>query len=334
MPTEKAHGLQIVKTCEAFGCAGFEVTLVVPNRVTPISADAFSYYGATHTFKIERESVLDVVRFGYLGFLLSLVWFSERVRMRRDFWDSIIYSRDALVLWQYILLGRTTVYEAHRAPTFIDRMVSRRATRVVVITESLRAAFMRAGVPPARILVAHDAVDVSPEKMERAELGLPEGPLVVYAGSRGAGKGVEVLEQAMPKLTESGISVFLVAGKTPREARQMLAAADVVVVPNSAKNEQYGVHSSPMKLFEALASGARVVASDAPAITEIASEKEAWLFASDDVEDLIRKVKESLADPRALEKVAAAQALAQRYSWDARARTILHALERVNSKVL
>jgi hypothetical protein len=36
LPTEKAHGLQIMKTCEAFAAAGHDVELVVSDRATPI----------------------------------------------------------------------------------------------------------------------------------------------------------------------------------------------------------------------------------------------------------------------------------------------------------
>ena len=176
------------------------------------------------------------------------------------------------------------------------------------------------------LILAHDAVDAPPPTRSREELGLPSGKLVVYAGSRGPGKGIETIEAALPHLKEKGVQMHLIAGKTPREARQALAVADVVLVPNSAQNEQYGVHSSPMKLFEALASGARVVASDAPAITQVVTDKEVWFFKADDPDDLVHAVIEAFDDSHAQDRVVRAQELAQRYSWDERARIILDGL--------
>ncbi|HEV8666352.1 MAG TPA: hypothetical protein VN665_00695, partial [Candidatus Paceibacterota bacterium] len=42
MPTEKAHGIQIAKMCEAFIESGIDLTLVVPSRkTTPESVQEF-----------------------------------------------------------------------------------------------------------------------------------------------------------------------------------------------------------------------------------------------------------------------------------------------------
>ncbi len=37
IPTEKAHGIQIMKMCEAFATCGTDVELVAPLRKTPIA---------------------------------------------------------------------------------------------------------------------------------------------------------------------------------------------------------------------------------------------------------------------------------------------------------
>ena len=44
LPTEKAHGAQIMKTCEALARAGHAVELVVPRRANAMrGADTFAY---------------------------------------------------------------------------------------------------------------------------------------------------------------------------------------------------------------------------------------------------------------------------------------------------
>ena len=43
--TEKAHGIQIMKTCEVFSNAGMKVLLIIPRRFNWIKKDPFDYYG-------------------------------------------------------------------------------------------------------------------------------------------------------------------------------------------------------------------------------------------------------------------------------------------------
>ena len=68
IPTEKAHGVQIMKACEAFADAGAEVRLLVSDRTTPIAKDPFDFYGVRRNFTITRIKSFDAFRFeSYLG---------------------------------------------------------------------------------------------------------------------------------------------------------------------------------------------------------------------------------------------------------------------------
>ena len=55
IPTEKAHGLQIMEMCRAFARNGHEVTLVVPKRRNVIKEDPFLYYDIEPCFEILRR---------------------------------------------------------------------------------------------------------------------------------------------------------------------------------------------------------------------------------------------------------------------------------------
>lgn len=323
LPTEKAHGLQIMKTCEALAHAGAEVELCVPTRKSSITADPFDYYYAQKNFTLKKLASPDWVGLGTIGFLLTTILFAEVAKWQKEFWKAdVIYSRDALVLLQYVLLGRTLVFEVHRKPTWTDGMVARVAYRVVAINAAIRDALVRGGVAASKIIIAHDAVELRIPQGTREELNM-EGSIVAYAGSTQPGKGAEILLAAEPKLNAK---LMLIRNLPPIEARQFLNNADVVVVPNSAKSERWSTYTSPMKLFEALASGAAVVASDVPALREVVDEQSVYFFKPDDAADLVRAVQRALTDPQRSEKIAAARSLAEKYSWDARARTILAAL--------
>ncbi len=67
-----------------------------------------------------------------------------------------------------------------------------------------------------------------------------------------------------------------------RRRRRHLARADVLVLPNSA-TALSARYTSPLKLFEYLAAGRPIVASDLPALREVLRDgANAWLVPPDD----------------------------------------------------
>jgi glycosyltransferase involved in cell wall biosynthesis len=109
-----------------------------------------------------------------------------------------------------------------------------------------------------------------------------------------------------------------------------LARASVVCVPflKSAMTER---HTSPIKLFEALAAGRPIIATDLPSSREILREGEtARLVAPGEPAALAAAIQALLQDRDLAERLArTAWGEAPRYSWDARAKAILAAIEDV-----
>ena len=64
LPTEKAHGLQIMQNCEAFAAAGYEVTLSVARRWNTREmrqvSDPFAHYGVDRNFEVRRIPCVDL----------------------------------------------------------------------------------------------------------------------------------------------------------------------------------------------------------------------------------------------------------------------------------
>ena len=44
IPTEKAHGIQIIKMCESFSDNGMDLELLLPKRINNIKENPFNYY--------------------------------------------------------------------------------------------------------------------------------------------------------------------------------------------------------------------------------------------------------------------------------------------------
>ncbi len=367
LPTEKAHGLQIMKTCEALAREGHAVELVVPTRHNALSDDPFAYYGVEKIFKLTTLRVPDFIRFGRFGFLVSLLWFSEAARLRRQFWRAdVIYSRDALVLLQYVLLGRRLVFESHTKPSAIVRFVARRAHRVIVIAKALGEIYEAAGVRAERIRLVPDAVDLSvfdrTETREecRTQLGLSQDKrIVAYVGklhTMGESKGVENLIQAMGlfvgahpdahlllvglNANEFSVAEALAArAQLPEAARtfvghvsyaevaRYLRAADVLVM-SYPNTEHYARYMSPMKLFEYMASGTPIVTTDLPTIREVLDDTTALFTRDTSTRALEEGVVAVLSDPAsAATRAQEARRRVTEYSWAKRASRIAAALQ-------
>lgn len=356
-PTEKAHGLQIAKMCEAFADLGHDVTLVLPWRFNSVEGDPYEYYRVKRNFKMVSLPALDAIPFGYFGFWLLYISFAVSVFFyallhRRD----IFYSRDELPLFCVSLVAPQVIWESHtgRYDELVRRLLSR-MRGLVVISKGLRDFYVARGVSESAIAVAHDAI--SPEDFEvgeskeesRKRLGIPQGARVaLYIGRLDGWKGVDTLLTASELMRE--VLVVMIGGEQhqvaalrkkhphvlflgPRPYRELAdnqAAADVLILPNTGKDEISVHYTSPLKLFTYLISGRPVIVSDLPSIREVVSEKEVYFFAPDDAASLTHTVRHAIANRiDAMGRCEAARALVTKHTWHARASAIAQAFLKV-----
>lgn len=350
IPTEKAHGAQIMKTCEAFVELGHEVELIVPDKENDISEDAFSYYGVRTRFPMRR---LSVWKTGYnkIGFLLQSFLFAHASRryLHNVVYD-VLYGRDELVLAQ---LRVPYVWESHTgAWNRAAQKVARRSQHIITITQGLKDFYVARGVPAERISVAHDGVDLEQfahtesKKDARKRLGLPQdAKIAMYIGRVDGWKGTNTLldaaEHMSPMLAIIGGDTVQVAelskrypnvrflGFRPyRELANNMAAADVLVLPNTGTDEISVRFTSPLKLFAYMTSGIPIVASDLPSIREVLDERAAFLVQPDDAKTLAAGIESALEEGEEAQKRATrASTLVSEYSWKRRAERIIEALE-------
>lgn len=270
-----------------------------------------------------------------------------------------VYSREVETALHLIRRGVPDVFvEVHRVPggrlrRRWMRAVCQRATGLVAISGGVAEDLRALGAAPERVTVEHDGValerftDVPPMVQARAELGLAENaPTVVYAGSLLPWKGVDVLLGAARRLPATR---FLVVGgspeeverlrgsvevpanarltgfRPPEEVRRYLAAADAAVVPNRSTPAISAKYTSPLKVFEAMATGTPVVASDLPSMRDIVEHgTSAWLVPPDDPDALARELSIVLADANLrIRLMTNARKVVARHSWSGRARRLV-----------
>jgi glycosyltransferase involved in cell wall biosynthesis len=252
------------------------------------------------------------------------------------------------------------LYGADRAPSRAklsrldrrERRVCRGAAGVVTITGALQKALEDRHGKIASSRVVPDGTRL-PEKLPAFE-GAHTPACVYYIGQLYPWKGVDVLVDAMRHV--NGAELVIVGGLPPEpdlDRLKRLASslsledrvrfrgfvpppelsaertkADLFVIP-LLDSTTARLFTSPLKLFEAMASGRPIVASDLPSIREILThEVNALLVPPGDARALAAAIERLLHDP-ALSARLAARAFedAKAYSWDRRAETISSLLE-------
>jgi glycosyltransferase involved in cell wall biosynthesis len=291
-----------------------------------------------------------------LTFALSLVW-----TLRKESFD-MYYARDIFVLGVVLVafrkLKKRMFFEAHTFPAsklgqaWVRRVV-KRLGGVISISGALADQYLGFGISPHNVLIAPDAVDIKrydglSRDEARERLKINDQGLVVYTGHLYEWKGASVFAEAASLLenvraiivggAEGDVSrlrsevsergwknVEVIGYIAPDQIPLYQVAADVVVLPNSAKSEISRLHTSPLKLFEYMASGTPIVASDLPSLREVLRDNEnAILVEADDVKALANGIKKILEDRSLADRLAAAaRQEVELMTWAARAETVI-----------
>ena len=179
LPTEKAHGIQIMKACEAFARAGHSVELLVPTRRNPIKEDPFRYYALKTKFSITRLFVPDTVGWGRFGFILQSVWFGFVVSFYAGKHDAnIVYGRDEIVLAVLTFFTKKKIFwESHDGVWNVwTRRLLRKISGLVVVTPLAADFYATRGMQREKILTVSNGIDLedfaNPESKEAARFRL------------------------------------------------------------------------------------------------------------------------------------------------------------------
>lgn len=359
LPTEKAHGVQIMKMCEAFMRICTEVRLVVPARHNAITENPFFYYGVKDHFPVTHLPVWDTVRGGRLGFLFESLQFSLRaaffiIREKAD----ILYGRDEMVIWLAgFITGKPIIWESHTgAWNFFARRAARRAKVVVVITQGLKDLYVQRGVSSKKIVVAHDGVDMGafanpePKVIARKRLGLPlDKKIALYIGRVDGWKGVGVFCEVANFLPPDIIAVviggeknqvealrrkyqkiFFLGHRPYRELPHNQSAGDVLVLPNTGKDDVSVLFTSPLKLFSYMTSGKPIVVSDLPSVREVLNDSLCFFVQPDNPQAFAQGIIDACDEKSGgVQKAKRAQEVVAQYDWNNRAKLIISFLNSV-----
>jgi glycosyltransferase involved in cell wall biosynthesis len=141
----------------------------------------------------------------------------------------------------------------------------------------------------------------------------------------------EIAEELRQRWIELGQdeSCFLYVGQVaPDRVPRILRTFDLCAMP-FPWTPHFAYYASPIKLFEYMASGRAIVASDLPSIAEVVTDGEsALLTPPSDVDALAEAIRRLRDDPALRQRLAdnAHALVMESYTWDARAKAILKVL--------
>ncbi len=366
LPTEKAYGIQIAKTCEAMADLGCSVMLLCPFRISKIKDEFFSYYGIRRNFVFKKIFALDFylpgflnkISFGAKSLCSALVLVLHALVGGAD----IFYTRDEPIAYVLSFFRKNIVFESHRFSNKRKIFYSRFKKinlKIIVISQGLKDDFINFGIEDQNILIARDGVDLSlfdvdiSKEEARKKYNLPlDKKIVMYSGHLFEWKGAGVLLEAANisdkrQATEDkllfvfvggtdydiqkfrqkakGLNNILILGHKPYERiPSLLKAADILVLPNSSKEEISNRYTSPLKLFEYMASQRPIIASDLPSIREVLDENTGYFFKPDNAPSLVSVVDQVINnEPEARDKNMAAFNIVKSFTWQERSRKIL-----------
>jgi glycosyltransferase involved in cell wall biosynthesis len=354
VPSRAANSVHVMKMCNAFAAIGCEPVLLAIGNDASDAAAARSFYGADNTFAIQWTRGRSFRGSGVIHSFLSA---RAAIGVKPD----LVYGRSMPACWAASLMSSAPiVLEAHHPIedgrgsthwTFRRLISSRNFLGLVVISRTLETYFVgRYPTLRDRLCVAPDGADV-PSIGVRPALAAAAGRLRVgYVGHLYAGRGIELIvelakrcpwaefhliggmEGDVSKWREAtreipGITVH--GFRPPFETDGYRAAMDVLLAPYQSEvvTAQPSLETSnwmsPLKIFEYMAAGKAIVASDLPPLREVLTHENAILVEPDRIEDWVAALARLRDEPlRRRLGNHAYEDFEARYTWRRRAELI------------
>ncbi len=361
IPIRSANSIQVMKMCNAFSRIGHEVVLLsikAPGSFEEGVESDFDFYGVETGFKLKK---LHVPQMKYSILLYSLRCAIEILKIKPE----IVYGRCLWGVWLAAMLGIDVIYEMHfpikhmsrgEKICFTSLTKRRRLRHLVVISHALKK-MIKNDVSGKKIIVAHDGanlIDYNDKDIQTAISEKSEDRTKVgYIGHLYPGRGIDSIFKIAMELphidfhivggTEDDIkakkrairgkNIFLHGFIPPSLINNYFRNCDILIMPHKGKvaisggtSRDISQYMSPLKMFEYMASGKPIIASDLPVLREVLKQGiNAILVDPADIDGWVSAIQYLADDEKAREKIAqqALFDLKQYYTWEKRAERVL-----------
>lgn len=368
VPSYTANSIQVMKMCQAMAQRRHEIILYIPQYRPVLgleNIDIWPHYGIREKFAIKKIPFLGPVGGHLYGLLATIKATRSRADI---IYARHLPSAAIASFWKIPVVCELHQMPGGYTGPFYLRIFMRngKSNRLIVISRALKTDLINAypdWIDERRIVVAPDGVDLErfqdlPDtETARRSLSLGvDGFIAGYAGHLYRGKGIGIILGLATRCPQIS---FLVMGGQPdavtdlrsqvglrglknvhlqgfvpnSELPMYLAACDVLLLPvqpvvSGSGGGNIARWTSPMKMFEYMASGRLIIASDLPVLREVLNEDNA-LLCEPDVLECWRRGLERTTTNASWKQGLARQANedARRYDWTGRIDICLPSVE-------
>lgn len=361
IPSNSANSVHTMKICAAFS-EKFDNVILFSRTSEVHCDDKYKYYGVNPTFRIIENHWPNVTRFS--GFFYG---YRNLLYLKKLNSVSLLYGRNAYSLFLCRNSGIPIIFESHQIPkTALQQYMERKIIRcksfkhVVVISKKLKELYLEKfpELSERKIVVAPDAADdhFSGQIAGHYLRGRKESIKVGYVGSLLPGRGVNFILELAGKC---GDADFHIIGGNKREIQEIqnrtetqnvffyghkphgalpgyFSELDILVAPYQKKVSVYGGKGdtsqimSPLKIFEYMASGKAIIASNLDVLKEVLVDHfNAMLCDPEDINHWISTIRRLIDDDDLRNKLGnnARQEFLKKYTWGKRTEIVLNGLQ-------
>jgi glycosyltransferase involved in cell wall biosynthesis len=246
---------------------------------------------------------------------------------------------------------------------FMENFSLKRAKIITVVSKPMKEELIKRGLPEGKILVNYNGVDIeefNPNidgSIIRKKYNLNNEIVIGAVSTFGVWHGMPVLAQAVKSIVnsilntqysihflfigdgvqrpeceriikENGVEDYVTfIGIVPyQEIPQYLAACDILVSPHVPNPDGTSFFGSPTKLFEYMAMGKGIVASNLAQIGEILEHKQtAWLIKPGETNDLVYGIIELIKNEKLRNTLGrnAREKVVKKYTWQQNVQNLL-----------
>lgn len=353
VPSSSTNSIHVAKIADAFASISEDFRLIVFGGDT--KASLREVYGIRNEFPIYRIDKGADTRFSQIKWAIKAVGLAGRQQC------GVIVTRDPFCAVVAVIRGMDAVLDLHGDIKHLTgrfyrmlklrMLVDSKKLHLVTISQGLKDHYVKNyKLKSERITVLHDGADLEdfePYAGKRLELN-KDSLHIGYFGKILVGKGIDLIRRLA--IIDSS-DIYDIYGGTREDAEKecekpfpenvvfhgrlnnkeipaIMCDMDLLILPNQDEQmtmgENIGKFTSPLKLFEYMASGRCLLASDLPVIREVLSNNNSYLADSSDENDWAKCIEDIKSNPdNAKGRANRAKEDVKKYSWKSRAKAMM-----------
>lgn len=349
LPSKSASSIHLMKICDELYSIFDGSFRVIVNSCDVNDEELCKIYGTDNIIVHSLELDLNSKLYPYY-FAIKVAEFVRKNKIQ------MIITRDPLTALVMTIMNRNVVLDLHGDLRHlcgrvyhlfkIPRLIRKPNLNIVTISHGLKEFYLnKYNIAYDKAVVLPDGVTLENfDNIENNSWRNNEKLVIGYIGKFSIGKGIDTVIKVAKRCpqyrfvlcggtkgeaeTETGISIpdniefrgYVQNAEIPLIMKEM----SVMLLPNKSNQncngEQIGSFTSPLKMFEYMASGSIIIASNIPVLKEILNEKNCYFAQEDSIEEWVEMLKYiDLNRDEASSIASQAQEDVKKYTWNCRA---------------